>query len=156
MVRQISEVGSKLSEKRSKAEEKKRRKRWGPFQYFLVVSSVLIVVMWGVILLGGQPAPASKVNLAKGGRVLLFMVDAAIKRYAHYEGHRYPESLSELVPRYLAFKGPERAYLNQLSYRKDPVKGYRLTLLYPKKGEMNLILTARGIEYHSSAGGGAQ
>lgn len=153
MVRQISEGGSKLSEKRSRAQGKKRAKKWGAFQYFLVVSSVLIIVMWGVILFGGQPAPASKVSLSKGGRVLLFMVDGAIKRYAHYEGNKYPDSLLDLIPKYLAFKETERTYLNQLLYKKDPVKGYKLSLRHYKKGEMNLVLTAMGIEYRVSIGG---
>ena len=153
MVREVSEGGSRLKEKRSRDSHKKRKRPWGPFQYFLVVSSVLILVMWGVILFGGHPAPASKVSLAKGGRVLLFMVDGALKRYAHYEGNRYPDSLADLVPKYLAFKQNELGFLDQLVYRKDPVKGYKLSLRHVKKGEMNLVLTAKGIEYRMTIGG---
>ncbi len=154
MLQSVSQVGTTLAEKRGKATKKK--KKWGPFQYFVLVSSMLIAVMWGVILFGGQPAPAARVDLAKKGRVLLFLVDSAVKRYAHYEGRKYPESLRDLVPKYLAFKGPELAYLDLLNYVRDPFKGYRLSLKHPKKEEMHLVLTAEGIEYSSPVPGGAQ
>ncbi len=154
MLQSVSQVGSTLAEKKGKA--RKARKRWGPFQYFVLVSSMLIAVMWGVILFGGQPAPASRVDLAKKGRVLLFLVDGAIKRYAHYEGKKYPETLRDLVPKYLGFKGPELAYLDLLKYVRDPIKGYRLSLKHPKKNEMRLVLTAKGIEYSAPALGVSQ
>lgn len=147
MLQSVSQVGSALAEKKDKA--KKTKKKWGAFQYFVLVSSMVIAVMWGVILFGGQPAPVSSMNLANKGRVLLFMVDGALKRYAHYEGKRYPETLRDLVPRYLGFKGSELAYLDLLNYERDLYKGYRLSLKHPNKSEMHLVLTAKGIEYTS-------
>ncbi|RLB33967.1 MAG: hypothetical protein DRH12_17875, partial [Deltaproteobacteria bacterium] len=64
-----------------------------------------------------------------------------------------PDSLADLVPKYLAFKQNELGFLDQLVYRKDPVKGYKLSLRHVKKGEMNLVLTAKGIEYRMTIGG---
>ncbi|MBW2348363.1 MAG: B-box zinc finger protein [Deltaproteobacteria bacterium] len=149
MLHSLSEVGSSLVEKREKASEKKAAKlrRWGPFHYFMMVSSVLILVMWGVILFGGQPAPQRTAQFAKKGRVLLFMVNGAIKRYARYEGARYPASLEELVPKYLALKKTEMHHLSKLLYERDDEVGYRLSLAKPKKGRMNLVLTGKGIRY---------
>jgi hypothetical protein len=157
MLHSVSEVGTSIIDKRDEITEKKtvRKKQWGPFQYFVIISSVLILVMWGVIIFGGQPAPPQKIDFAKKGRVLLFMVDGAIKRYAHYEGSKYPEKLSNLVPKYLSLGKDQLFYLKKLSYKKDPVIGYRLSIANPKAGEMNVILTPKGIEYTQPSSGGA-
>jgi hypothetical protein len=153
MLQSVSEVGSELANKHETAVEKetKKKKRWGPFRYFALVSSVLILVMWGVILFGGKPAPTTAgLTLEKGkaGRVLLFLVDSALKRYAHYEGNRFPESLSDLAPKYLQLKESQIPYLNRLSYVRDPNPqvGYRLSLADQGKGEMKIILSLSGIQ----------
>lgn len=156
MVQSISEVGTSIKGKREKGAEKreKEKKKWGPFHYFVIVSSVLIVVMWGVIIFGGQPAPQRTADFAKKGRVLLFMIDGAIKRYAHYEGNRYPEKLSNLVPKYLSLSKEELIHLQKLSYKREPKIGYRLSLANPKAGEMNIILTPKGIYHTTPSSGG--
>lgn len=157
MIQSVSQVGTTLGEKRGKTAEKKEvKKKWGPFQYFLVVSSILILVMWSVILFGGRPAPKGVSTVAKKGRVLLFMVDGALKRYAHYEGGAYPGVLSELVPKYLAFKREDLEHLKKLSYHRDPEVGYRLSLAKPEKGGMNLVLTPKGIRYRGNLEGATQ
>ncbi len=149
MHQSVSEVGSSIVNKREKAVEKKaeKKKKWGPFYYFLTVSSVLILVMWGVIIFGGQKPPEYTVNFAEHRRAFLFMVDGAIKSYAHYEGSRYPEKLSELVPKYLSMKDEDLVHLNILSYQSNPKVGYRLSLTNPKPGEMNVIISPKGIQY---------
>ena len=156
MLHSVSEVGTSIREKREKGEEKKEKKKWGPFRYFVLLSSVLILVMWGIIIFGGQKAPPRTVDFAKKGRVLLFMVDGALKRYAHYEGSRYPEKLSNLVPKYLSLSKEELFHLDRLAYQRDPKAGYRLSLAKAKPGEMKVILTPEGIEYtHPPSSGGA-
>ena len=158
MLHSVSEVGTSIKNKRDKTaaeKEDKKKKKWGPFQYFIIISSVLILVMWGVIIFGGQPAPPRTVDLSKKGRVLLFMVDGAIKRYAHYEGNRYPEQLSNLVPKYLSLRKEELVYLKQLSYKRDPKLGYRLSFANPEEKEMNVILSPKGIEYTTPSKEGA-
>jgi hypothetical protein len=147
MLHSVSEVGTSMREKREKGEEKKEKKKWGPLHYFVIVCSVLILVMWGIIFFGGQKAPPREVDFAKKGRVLLFMVDGALKRYAHYEGNGYPERLSKLVPKYLSLRKEELFYLDRLLYQRDPKGGYSLSLARTKPGEMNIILSAKGIEY---------
>lgn len=152
MLQSVSEVGSSIKDKRQRASEKKlkEKKKWGPFQYFVVASCVLLAVMWGVILFGGQKAPTGSADIAKNDRAFLFMVDSALKRYAHYERKQFPAQLSELVPRYLPLRSEDIVHLGKLSYQKDPQKGYRLSLARPKPGEMNIIISPRGIEYQTS------
>jgi hypothetical protein len=153
----ITEVGTSIRDKREKAEERKdkEKKKWGPFRYFVIASSVVILVMWGVVLFGGRKAPHRTIDFSKSERVLLFMANSAIKRYAHYEGNNYPMQLSDLVPTYLSLGEEEAIHLNRLSYRRDPEKGYRLSLAKPAPGEMNLTFTSKGIEYTAPLGGGA-
>ena len=157
MIQSVSEVGTSIKEKREQ-EEKRKKKRWGPFQYFVIVSSVLILVMWGYIIFGGQEIPATlaTVDYGKQGRVLLFMVDGAVKRYAHYEGNEYPEQLTDLVPKYLSLEGTQILHLKQLLYQLDSKVGYRLSLASPQPGEMNVILTSKGVEYTAPSEEGAK
>ena len=156
MLVSVSAVGTSIKGKREKiAEQKaKEKKKRTPFHYFVMVSSVLILVMWAVILFGGQKAPAGAADLGNQPRVLLFMVDGALKRFAHYEGDRYPTQLAELVPKYLALKKEEIALLDKLSYTKDPSLGYRLSLAKPKPGDMNIIISPKGVRYDTLPGGG--
>jgi len=147
MLHSVSEVGTSIKEKLEKGEEKKEKKKWGPLHYFVIVSCALILVMWGIIIFGGQKAPPRTVDFVKKGRVFLFMIDGALKRYAHYEGSRYPERLSNLVPKYLSLSKEELFHLERLAYQRDPKAGYRLSLAKTKPGEMKVILSVKGIEY---------
>jgi len=156
MLHSVAEIGTSIRDKRKKEEERRETKRrWGPFRYFVVLSCVLILVMWGIIIFGGKRPPARTTEFAKKGRVLLFMVDGAIKRYALYEGNRYPEQLTDLIPGYLPMRQDEASHLEKLSYRTDTKAGYRLSLARAKPGEMNIVLTATGVEYTAPSGGGA-
>jgi len=83
-------------------------------------------------------------------RVLLFMVDGAIRRYAQDEGNRYPATLKDLVPKYLAMAEKDRARLNTLKYRRDPQVGYSLSLAQPEPGQLNIIISPKGISYEAS------
>jgi hypothetical protein len=158
MLHSVSAVGTGLTEKQAKAVEKraKMKKKWGPFHFFLTVSSTLILVMWAVIIFGGQKAPEkSGVVLEKGkaNRVLLFLVDGAIKRYAHYEGNRYPETLNDLVPKYLQMRKDQTHILERLSYIKNPRTGYELSIAGAGTGDMKIILTPKGVKYAQPSGG---
>jgi hypothetical protein len=146
MIQSVSQAGTTMGERRERAAGKRaRQKKWGPFHYFLMVSCVLILVMSGIIIFGGQPPPQQMAGVAKKGRVFLFMVHGALKRYAHYEGNAYPEDLSGLVPRYLPMKPSEITLLKRLHYQRDPETGYRLSLAETTQGEMNIILTPSGV-----------
>jgi hypothetical protein len=159
MFQTVSGVGTSLKDKRQKSAAKKQGKKdknkWGPFHYFVVACSVLIVVMWGVIIFGGQKAPVGASNFASNMRAFLFMIDGSIKRYAHYEGGKYPDSLNSLVPKYLTLGDQDRPLLDKLSYQKNPRSGYRLTLANPKPGEMVIIISPQGIEHQKPSGQGA-
>ena len=148
MLQSVSQVGSSLAEKKDKAsKDKGKERKWTPFHYFLTVASVLIAVMWVVIIFGGEPPPQQTAQFTKEGRVFLFMVDGALKRYAHYEGSKYPEKLDDLVPKYLALKDSEIILLKKFSYEKGADIGYRLSMANPTEGEMNPILSPKGVEY---------
>jgi len=155
MLQSVSDVGTVLGEKHERAARRQRGKKkikWGPFQYFVIVAGVLIAVMWGVILFGGQKAPTGTANIldkGKVGRVFLFLVDNALKRYAHYMGNTYPVNLSELVPDYLKIREGQIAHLDNLSYVRDanPKIGYRLTFAFKRPGEMDIVLTSQGLKY---------
>ena len=157
MVQSVSEVGTSLKDKRQKSAKKKvekEKKHWGAFQYFLIVSGVLFLSMWGYIIFGGQELPSSQLDFANQPRVLLFMVDGAIKRYAHYENNQYPEKLTDLIPVYLPIPKTDLAHLNLLSYRRDSQAGYRLSLRGTKEDDMNITISPQGIQYESSSGEG--
>jgi hypothetical protein len=146
MFQSVSAGGTSLDEKQEKVARKKERfRKRGPFKYFVAVSGVLILVMWGVILFGGKAPPTRNAEFSKKGRVLLFMVHGALKRYAHYEGRRYPERLSDLAPKYLSLGKSELHLLDKLSYETDPGMGYRLSLTSPDRGGMTVVLSAKGI-----------
>jgi hypothetical protein len=158
MLQSVSAVGSGLSEKRAKAVEKeaKKARKWGPFQYFMTLSSVLILVMWAVIIFGGEKAPSqASMSLEKGKatRVFLFLVDGALKRYAHYEGDRYPERLADLVPKYLQIREDQVPLLDNFSYVRNH-GGYELSAAEAEEGEMRIILTPQGLKYKQPEGGG--
>ena len=158
MLHSVSAVGTGLTEKHEKSAEKKAKKKktWGPFQYFLMVSSTLILVMWGVIIFGGQAAPKTSgvvLERGKADRVLLFLVDGALERYAHYEGNRYPATLKDLVPKYLQMRKDQVHILERLSYTKDPRTGYELSVADAGAGDMDLILTPKGVKYTEPSGG---
>jgi len=157
MIQSVSEVGKSIEEKREE-EEKKKKKRWGPFQYFVIASSVVILVMWAYILFGGQELPPriTTIDYGKQGRVLLFTVDGALKRYAHYEGNKYPEQLTDLIPKYLSLEGSQILNLKKLVYQTNPETGYRLSLATPERGEMNVILTPKGLEITGPSEEGAK
>ncbi len=155
MLASVSEVGTQIQDRREKAVEErlKGKTKWGPFRYFVLSSSVLILVFWGVILFGGEEAPTGAVNLAGNPRAFLFMVDSSIKRYAHYEKKGYPEQLSELVPKYLRMDKRKMDQLQLLSYRKDPKEGYILTLANKAPGDMIVVLSPKGVQSRTSGGG---
>jgi hypothetical protein len=154
MLQAVSGVGTSLTSKREKASEKEleKKKEKGPFHYFVIASSVLIVVMWGVIIFGGQEAPGSKIDFSENPRIFLFMVDSSIKRYAHFEGNNYPNTILDIIPKYLKLIDEEMHYLSLLSYNKDPNEGYRLSYSNPQPGEMNIIISPKGIKYETALG----
>ena len=149
MLQSISEVDSKLKEKQQNGTEKteKQKKKWGSYHTFLTASSVLIIMICGFILFGGQSPPKRTAEFTKNDRVFLFMVDGAVKRYAHYEGNEYPERLSDLVSPYLALKDAELFHLEKFSYERDPTAGYKLCLVKQDNSEMKLLLSAKGIAH---------
>jgi len=153
MVQSVSEVGTSLKDKRARSAKKKEKakKKWGPFQYFLVVSGILILSMWGFVLFGGQEVPTSRMDFGNQPRILMFMVDGAIKRFADDEKLKYPEKLIDLIPKYLNMAKVDLAHLETLLYVRSNEAGYRLSLKTLKPGHMNIVITPQGIQYEPSS-----
>ena len=136
-----------------KEQEENRKKDWGPFHLYLLISAALIIAMWGLIIRGGEPPPPRTAHFVERPTLLLFLVDGAIKRYAHYEGSGYPERLSDLLPRYVRLGRDELSCIDTLSYRRDPTGGYRLALVDRRTGDVIIILSPQGIVYMGPSGG---
>jgi len=126
-------------------EGEKREKAWGMFHLYLLISSALIIAMWGVIIRGGEPPPPRTVHLVERPTVILFLVDGAIRRYAHYEERGYPEQLSDLPVKYIPLGKEGLSSLDALSYSTDPAEGYRLALIDPSTSEVIVVLSPQGI-----------
>ena len=153
MVQSVSEVGTSLKDKREKSAKKKEKekKKWGSFQYFLIVSGILILSMWGYIIFGGQEVPSGRADFRNQPRILLFMVDGAIRRFADDEKGNYPEKLIDLIPKYLNIAKSDLAHLQTLLYVKGNGAGYRLSSKRPTPGEINIVITPNGILYEPSS-----
>ena len=151
MMTSVSAVSATIRDKKERTADgrAKVKKKLTAFHYFIILTSTLILTMWGFILFGGQEFPdfEGNVNLAGNTRVLLFMVDGGIKNYAHANGNIYPQRLPDLVPDYLSIGSDQLRHLALLSYQEDPKIGYRLFLANPKPGEMHIIISADGIQY---------
>jgi hypothetical protein len=73
----------------NEGQDQKRGNNWGLFHLFVLISAALIIALWGVIIRGGEPPPPKTAYVVERPVVLLFLVDTAVKRYAHYESGRY-------------------------------------------------------------------
>ena len=122
-----------------------RKKEWGMFHLYLLISAALIIAMWGVIIRGGEPPPPRTAHIVERPTVLLFLIDTAIRRYAHYEERGYPEQLSDLHPKYIPLRKEELSRLEMLSYSTDPTEGYRLSLIDRRAGDVIIMLSPQGI-----------
>ena len=111
---------------RGEGQDQERENNWGLFHFSLLICSALILALWGVIIRGGEPPPPRTAYVVERPTVLLFLVDTALKGYAHYERGKYPEELSEILPRYVRLRNKELPCLEMLSYGTDPSGGYRL------------------------------
>jgi len=140
---------------RSEERKEDRKKDWGLFHLYVLISSALIIAMWGVIIRGGEPAPPRTVHVVERPTLLLFLVDGAIKRYAHYEETGYPARLSDLLPRYVPIRKEELSCLDTLSYSTDPTGGYRLALTDRSTGDVIIVLSPQGIVDMSPTVGGS-
>jgi len=130
---------------RSEERKEKRKKEWGVFHLYLLISAALIIAMWGVLIRGGEPPPPKTIHVVERPTVLLFLVDGAIRRYAHYEERGYPEQLSDLHPKYVPLRKEELSCLEVLSYSTDPAEGYRLALIDRSTGNVTIVLSPQGI-----------
>ena len=132
---------------RPKDEVEDLKKHWGAFHISLLISATLIIAMWGLIIRGGEPPPPKTAPVVERPTVLLFLIDTALRRYAHYEERGYPERLSDLHPKYVPLRQEELSSLERFSYSADPAEGYRLGLIDRRTGYVTIVLSPQGIVY---------
>jgi hypothetical protein len=75
--------------------------------------------------------------------------------FAHYRRNKYPIQLVDLIPKYLPIRKEDIPLLDIVSYTPDPSLGYRLSLAKPRPGDMNVIISPKGVRYESLPGGGS-
>jgi hypothetical protein len=123
------------------------KKHWGAFRISLLISATLIIAMWGLIIRGGEPPPSRTAAVAERPTVLLFLIDTALRRYAHYEKRGYPEQLSDIDPKYVPLRQEELSSLERFPYSTNPAEGYHLGLIDRSTGNVTIVLSPQGIVY---------
>jgi hypothetical protein len=109
---------------------------WPPsyLQAVLLSGALAVLVLLGLQLFWGQSLPRRQIVLHPGRPVqVLTDLQFALEQYAAAHGDRYPETLFQLIPLYLADVSETRGSLRALDYRLDQSTGYRLRF----KGQTN-------------------
>lgn len=132
-------------------EGKDRRTRHSSvfLRMFVSVSLLLIFVMIGINVYWRYDLPGVIPGVETRDGSLLFLTDSALRRYALYENNRYPDTLTQLVPRFLPLGPPEARLLAAMNYERDAVSGYLLSLIGAHEAVPELTMTCEGIKLRS-------
>ena len=134
-------------------EEEDRRvglhKKWRPtyIESVLTIGLVLVLVLVGLRFFWDRTELRPPITLDVNNPVeLLAEFQAILARYSVANGNRYPDSLHELLPRYLNDAAENIRVLRYLEYNLNERQGYLLRFKpgSPISGE-NLIATAQDI-----------
>lgn len=134
-------------------EEEDRRiglhKKWHPtyIESVVLIGLVLLLGLVGLRFYWDRTELKSAITLDVTDPVeLLAEFQAILAHYSVANGNRYPDSLLELMPRYLTDAAENRRVLRHFDYNLNKREGYllRIKLRSPISGE-NLIATAQGI-----------
>jgi len=134
-------------------EEEDRRvglhKKWRPnyIQSVLAIGLVVVLGLVGLRFFWDRSEVKSAITLDVTNPVeLLAEFQAILAHYSVANGNRYPDSLYELLPRYLNDAAENRRVLRHLDYDLNEREGYLLRIQpgSPISGE-NLIATAQDI-----------
>ncbi len=132
-----------------KAQRLGLKKRWRPsyLQALLTVGGVLALVLVGLRIHWDQPVHRPRVVLDTNHPMrLLSQLQLAIARYSAAHKDRYPDSLYDLLPDFLADTGQNRRVLRNSYYGLDVRDGYvlRIRSNAPFPGK-ELVATANDI-----------
>jgi hypothetical protein len=124
-------------------------KRWRPsyLQALLTVGGVLALLLVGLQIHWNQPVHRPRVVLDTNHPMrLLSQLQLAIAQYSAAHKDRYPDSLYDLLPDFLADTGQNRKVLRNSSYGLDERNGYvlRIKSNAPFPGK-ELVATANDI-----------
>jgi hypothetical protein len=124
-------------------------KKWRPnyIQSVLAIGLVLVLGLVGLRFYWDRTELKSAITLDVTDPVeLLAEFQAILGHYSAANGNRYPDSLHELLPRYLNDAAENRRVLRHLDYDLNEREGYLLRIKpgSPISGE-NLIATAQDI-----------
>ena len=137
---------------REQEEEDRRvglQKKWHPTYIVsvLTIGLVLVLVLVGLRFYWDRTELRSAITLDVNNPVeLLAEFQAILARYSVANGNSYPDSLQELLPRYLNDAAENIGVLRYLEYNLNEREGYLLRIKpgSPISGE-NLIATAQDI-----------
>ncbi|MGW8221965.1 MAG: hypothetical protein ACWGP1_07440 [Syntrophobacteria bacterium] len=147
----LNDVESETT-KRDQEEEDRRvglHKKWRPtyIESVLTIGLVLVLGLVGLRFYWDRTELKSAITLDVTDPVeLLAEFQAILAHYAMANGNRYPDSLYELLPRYLHDAAENRRVLRYLEYNLNESEGYLLRIKPESaiSGE-NLIATAEDI-----------
>jgi hypothetical protein len=111
---------------------------WPPsyLQALLVSGALAVLVLLGLQLFWGRSLPRRRIVLRpERPAQVLTDLQFVLEQYAAAHGEQFPETLFQLIPRYLPDVSETRGSLRALQYRLDRSTGYRVRF----KGEPNLM-----------------
>lgn len=147
----LNDVKSETSMREQEEEDRRvgLHKKWRPtyIELVLTIGLVLVLILVGLRFYWDQTELRSAITVDVTDPVeLLAEFQELLARYAVANGNRYPDSLHELLPRYLNDAAANLRVLRYLDYNLNEREGYLLRLRpgSPVSGE-NLIATAEDI-----------
>ena len=147
----LNDVKSETSMREQEEEDRRvgLQKKWRPtcIESVLTIGLVLVLVLVGLRFYWDRTELRSAKTLDVNNPVeLLAEFQAILARYSVANGNSYPDSLQELLPRYLNDAAENIGVLRYLEYNLNEREGYLLRIKpgSPISGE-NLIATAQDI-----------
>ena len=147
----LNDVKSETSMREQEEEDRRvgLQKKWRPTYIVsvLTIGLVLVLVLVGLRFYWDRTELRSAITLDVNNPVeLLAEFQAILARYSVANGNSYPDSLQELLPRYLNDAAENIGVLRYLEYNLNEREGYLLRIKpgSPISGE-NLIATAQDI-----------
>ncbi|UCE84120.1 MAG: hypothetical protein JSV47_06335 [Deltaproteobacteria bacterium] len=107
------------------------KREWHPtyIHKILLIGALLVLVLGGLWFHLSQTEQPPQITVESRDPVeVLAGIQAALERYAVAHSNRYPDSLYDLLPGFLAVSWENQRVLRYLEYELDQREGYRLRI----------------------------
>jgi hypothetical protein len=107
------------------------KREWHPtyIHKIVIIGALLVLVLGGLWFHWSQTEQPPQITVESSDPVeVLAGVQAALERYAVSHSNRYPDSLYDLMPGFLAVSWENQRVLRYLEYDLDEREGYRLRI----------------------------